>query len=113
MLVFTKEPVVRKSGSAAWEILVPLRCQNLSGAVEVVLHQNSLNAKNNGFNHLSNETQPGEIRELTGCTSPTTTVTLHLDHVAGKKSASQLNEVYVVDAWGSVLAKADLPKMRR
>jgi Peptidase family M48 len=109
VLVFTEEPVIRKTSSAAWEILVPLRCQNLAGAVEVVLKDDARYGK--PFEHLSEKANSAEVRELTGCTSPTTTVALHLDHILGNNSATRATEVYVVDAWGSILAKADLPKL--
>ena len=36
-LVFAEEPTVRKNGGNDWEVQVPKRCQNLVGAVEVVL----------------------------------------------------------------------------
>lgn len=109
VLVFTEEPVIRKTSSAAWEILVPLRCQNLAGAVEVVLKDDAERGKR--VERLSEKANPGDVRELTGCTSPTTTVALHLDHTFGKNSTTQAGEVYVVDAWGLVLAKADLPRL--
>ncbi len=109
-LVFAEQATVRRTGSAAWEIIVPLRCQNLAGAVEVVLQQGAEDSK--WVERLPETADPDEIRELTGCTSPRTTVTLRLDNVAEKNSA-RWNKVYVVDAWGSVLARADLPRMPR
>ena len=104
VLVFAEEPTVRRTASNQWEVQLPMRCQNLAGAVEVVLRAGS-------------QEQPApsefEVRQLTGCTSPRTTVTLTLMRSAGTESpSSQKNEVYVLDAWGSVLARADLPKLR-
>ncbi len=110
ILVFTEEPVVRRT-PAAWEILVPLRCQNLAGAVEVVLRNDVPAVESNWLTRLPDREDSGEIRELTGCTSPKTTVTLRVNRVGDTDSATRLDGVYVVDSWGVVLAKADLPKM--
>lgn len=53
-----------------------------------------------------------EVRQLTGCTSPRTTVVFELaDLVAKQKPGTQWTDVYVIDGWGSVLARADLPKL--
>ena len=50
-----------------------------------------------------------EVRQLTGCTSPRTTVVFTLaDLAARQKPGTQWTDVYVIDAWGSVL---DLPKL--
>jgi len=104
VLVFAEDPSVRKTASNQWEVQVPIHCQNLAGAVEVVLRSSS-----------RGHTAPAEfeVRQLTGCTSPRTTVTLTVLRNSGEEdSSSQKNEVYVLDAWGSVLARADLPKLR-
>ena len=104
VLVFAEDPSVRKTSLNQWEVQVLMHCQNLAGAVEVVLRTSS-----------REHTAPAtfEVRQLTGCTSPRTTVTLTLLRNGGVEDfASQKNEVYVLDAWGSVLARADLPKMR-
>jgi hypothetical protein len=54
------------------------------------------------------------MRQLTGCTSPTTTIRFTLtDTSVPPKSGAQWTDVYVLDAWGSVLARADLPKSPR
>ena len=56
--------------------------------------------------------QDHEIRQLTGCTSPTTTVVFTLTDLNKKnKQDARWTDLYVIDAWGSVLARADLPKM--
>jgi hypothetical protein len=55
-----------------------------------------------------------EMRQLTGCTSPNTTVVFDLpDAETRQRSEMHWTDVYVIDAWGSVLARADLPKMPR
>ena len=52
------------------------------------------------------------VRQVTGCTSPKTTVTFSLaDATRQQKPGAQWTDVYIVDAWGSVLARADLPKL--
>jgi len=104
VLVFAEEPRVRRSGSGEWEIQVPMRCQNLVGAVELVLQSGS---KRSG---KSEPASGSEIHQLTGCTSPRTTVifTLASDQ---RGSAMQDPEIYVLDAWGSVLARTDLPRL--
>jgi len=40
IVVFTDQPTIKKTGSKEWELLIPIRCQNLAGAVEVVLESN-------------------------------------------------------------------------
>jgi hypothetical protein len=113
VVVFADSPLVKKNGSKEWEILVPMRCQNLVGAVEVVLradpgrkdlvHSGEL---------LDTEGRDYEVRQLTGCTSPRTTVVFALADLATRqKPGTQWTDVYVIDAWGAVLARADLPKL--
>jgi hypothetical protein len=103
VLVFADEPIVRKTASNQWEVQLPIHCENLAGAVEVVLRTKSL------------EQTPSlsEVRQLSGCTSPRTTVILTVLQSANERiSSSRKNEVYVLDAWGSVLSRTDLPKLR-
>jgi hypothetical protein len=70
---------VRKIGSKGWQIQIPLRCQNLAGAVEVVLRAGSGRGEIARPDRLSDATgSDHEVRQLTGCTSPKTTVTLIL-----------------------------------
>ena len=115
VVVFADPPLVKKTGSREWQIQVPMRCQNLVGAVEVVLRADP------GRNEImragqipDGEDRDSEIRQLTGCTSPRTTVVFTLaDLLARKKPSTQWTDVYVIDAWGSVLARADLPKLPR
>src|SRR5205823_8703353 len=99
------------TGSKEWQIQIVLRCQNLVGAVEVVLRTGSAREQTAPTERLSDA--PGadyEVRQLTGCTSPKTTVTFNLtDANAQKGSSASWIDVYVLDASGSVLARADVP----
>ena len=108
VVVFAEEPTFRKTGAKEWQIQIPMRCQNLAGAVEVVLGSGS----SRGMAAPTDE--PGSDanqRQMTGCTSPRTTITFNLANtLMPPKPGSQWTEVYVLDAWGAVLARADLPK---
>lgn len=115
VVVFAEPPTVKRTGSKEWEIRFPLRCQNLAGAVEVLVLSDS-----GRVNRLQLSGQPGtiesgrELRQLTGCTSPITTVTFTFgEGDATAASRAHWTDVYVLDAWGSVLARADLPKLPR
>ncbi len=107
VVVFAEEPTFRKTGAKEWQIQIPMRCQNLAGAVEVVLGSGS----SRGMAAPTDE--PGSDanqRQLTGCTSPRTTITFNLANTLMPPPGSEWTEVYVLDAWGAVLARADLPK---
>jgi hypothetical protein len=109
VVVFADQPTVRKIGAKEWQVLVAMRCQNLAGAVEVVLRNASAERKNSqALPDLPNSDD--DLRQLTGCTSPKTTVTFTLAEV--EESNARWTDVYVIDAWGAVLARADLPKLR-
>ena len=117
VVVFAEEPAVRKTGAKEWQIRIPMRCQNLAGAVEVVLRTGSAHAVGARPEPLPDQPEPDtdarqELRQLTGCTSPKTTITFTLaDTSVSPKPVAQWTDVYVLDAWGSVLARADLPKL--
>ena len=113
VVVFADSPLVKKRGSKEWEIQIPMRCQNLVGAVEVVLRADPGRKEMIRLGELSDTEDRGEeVRQLTGCTSPRTTVVFALaDLVARRKPGTKWTDVYVIDAWGSVLARADLPKL--
>lgn len=115
VLVFAGEPTVRKTGSIGLEIQIPMRCQNLVGAVEVVLHSRTTHGKMARPDQAADLSGAGsDLRQLTGCTSPRTTITFSLaDTVNHDQAAQRWTDVYVLDAWGAVLARADLPKLRR
>lgn len=112
IVVFAEAPTVRKTGSKAWEIQIPMRCENLAGAVEVVLRFGSTSGKVARTERLAEQPSDFELRQLTGCTSPRTMVTFTLaDSSDRSKPGSHWADVYVLDAWGAVLARADVPKL--
>ena len=123
IVVFAEEPTVKKNSSKEWEIRVPMRCQNLAGAVEVVLHAGPTRTKVRHVGRLpeiDRLPEPDEhgvdsdLRQLTGCTSPKTTVTFSLaDPSARLRPGTQWTDVYVLDAWGAVLTRSDFPKLPR
>jgi hypothetical protein len=114
VVVFADPPTVKKTSSREWQIQIPMRCQNLAGAVEVVLIADPKHDETIGVRQLSHAEQfAGEERQLTGCTSPKTTVVFNLADMPRNKSDTRWTDVYVIDAWGSVLARADLPKLPR
>lgn len=111
ILVFAESPTVRKNNAREWEVQLPIRCENLAGAVEVVLVYGFGGKKVEG----TSEPLPAdfEVRQLTGCTSPRTTVSFTVDDssAAGRNSTHWAN-LYVLDASGGVLARADIAKLR-
>jgi hypothetical protein len=124
VIVFAEDPKIRKTGigkngSNEWEIQIPMRCQNLAGAVEVVLRART--PRNDEVSRASavpadaqHSNSAQEVRQLTGCTSPRTTVTFALTSEPGQKRlAEQWTDIYVLDAWGTVLSRADIPKLHR
>jgi len=98
-LVFADEPNVKKNRAREVEIRVPMRCQNLVGAVEVVLQTYS-----------SGKRSGDGVRQITGCTSPRTTITFALAENTPKESSA---EVFVLDGQGTVLSRAAVPKLGR
>ena len=116
IVVFAEEPTVKKNSSKEWEIRIPMRCQNLAGAVEVVLRTSRAREKIARTERLPESDTPGtdsEVRQLTGCTSPRTTITFSLaDPASPQQPGTPWTDVYVLDAWGLVLARTDLPKLR-
>jgi hypothetical protein len=111
-IVFADTPTVKKNGSKEWEIQVPMRCQNLVGAVEVVLRSGPGRTDRRAGQPPDAQGRDYDVRQLTGCTSPRTTVVFPLAELADKrKPGTQWTDVYVLDAGGSVLERADLPKL--
>ncbi len=106
IVVFATTPIVKKTSSKTWEVQTALRCDNLAGAVEVVLHGVSTSG------HARHARSKFELREVTGCTSPVTiiTFTLPLSPDAGKP-AIDWSDVSVLDDWGAVLARMEIPKL--
>jgi hypothetical protein len=114
VVVFAEEPKVRKTGSKEVQIQIPIRCENLAGAVEVVLSADSPRDSIVPSHRSSDQPASQEMRQLTGCTSPTTTITFTISPIpAGQKSNAQWTDIYVLDAWGDVLARTDIPKLPR
>jgi hypothetical protein len=118
IVVFEEEPTARKTGNA-WEVQIPLRCQNLAGAVEVVLQPRSshdaagpvLGAAGNR-QRLPESSQ--QVRQLTGCTSPRTTVTFKLAEDSLQKTGSgPWADVFVLDGEETVLSRAEVQRARR
>jgi hypothetical protein len=110
VVVFAEEPKVQKVAHNGWLLRVPMRCQNLAGAVEVVLRSDAASGGDAVGTSLSES--DGDLRQISGCTSPLTTVTFELFGDSAKKAAGW-TDVYVLDAWGAVLARADVPKALR
>jgi hypothetical protein len=114
VVVFAEQPKVRKTASREWEIRIPMRCQNLAGAVEVVLHSSPTKEIRVRPESDAGASASNELRQLTGCTSPRTTITFTLNSSFDRNKPSEhWTDVYVLDAWGTVLARADLPNLRR
>ncbi len=115
VVVFADEPTVKRTSASEWQIRIPMRCQNLAGAVEVVLGAGARQADKTLRKQLPDLTEPeSETRQLTGCTSPRTTITFTLaDLSSPQKNGAQWTDVYVLDSWGAVLTRADLPKFPR
>jgi len=113
VVVFAEEPKVKRTASREWEIQIPMRCQNLAGAVEVVLHAGSPEEAKARRGDTADSSHSGdEMRQLTGCTSPRTTITFTLTESVGRSTpAAHWTDVYVLDSWGTVLARADLPNL--
>ena len=115
VVVFADPPSVNKTGSKEWNIQVPMRCQNLLGAVEVVLRADSGRPGSIGFAQFSDpKDHDDEVRQLTGCTSPRTTVVFSVaDLLAKRKPSPKWTDAYVLDSRGAVLERANLPKLPR
>jgi hypothetical protein len=117
VVVFAGEPAVKKTSSREWQIQIPMHCQNLAGAVEVVLslgaaHGAAARPKSLAGQPDSDADNQQDAHQLTGCTSPKTTVTFRLgDTSLRPKPGTRWTDVYVLDASGSVLARADLPDL--
>jgi hypothetical protein len=114
VVVFTERPSVKRIAAKEWQIQIPMHCQNLVGAVEVVLLAGSTRGKVADPESIDSPGSAYEERQLTGCTSPKTTVVFNLsDTDARQQSSAPWTDIYVLDAWGSVLARADVPKLPR
>lgn len=115
VVVFAEEPTLRRNVSKAWEIQIPMRCQNLAGAVEVVLHARASGKTVVRSGQVVDEGAKGsdDLSQLTGCTSPRTTIIFSLDEASFHQPNTHWTDVYVLDSAGAVLSRNDLPKMPR
>lgn len=112
VVVFAEEARVSKAHGKEWQVSVPIRCQNLAGSVEVVLRGHTLKHADSG--KAVGVSSEGEIRQVTGCTSPKTTVTFQLENRdGGGKDSLKSTDIYFLDGSGAVIARADLTKLRR
>jgi Zn-dependent protease with chaperone function len=105
VVVFTEEPSVKKTGSRKWEVRIPMRCQNLVGAVEVVLLPRLPEGNRTATAQQLSASNLG-LRQLTGCTSPRTTVTFTFTDPPRSKMST---DVVVLDGRGSLLSRAPIP----
>ena len=109
VVVSTGEPITRKSNSNDTEILIPLRCSNLSGAVEVVLQlRNKARAERAAVTD-----SPLEWRQLTGCTSDVTQITFRIAANEQQAHGHASADIYVTDDRGRLIAASDVFKIRR
>ncbi len=94
IVVYAGSPSVKHNSAGDFELLVPLHCQNLSGAVEVILRV------------TADEAAP-EMRQFTGCTSNRTLVvfTLPAEERARQRPHPQ-SEISVLDDSGVLLTRA-------
>lgn len=95
IVVYAGSPSAKRNAGGELELLIPLHCQNLSGAVEVVLRFTPGNS---------------ELRQLTGCTSNRTLITFTLsDANLPRKRPRVESEISVLDESGALLTRAPAP----
>jgi len=113
IVVFAATPTVKKTGLTEWEIQIAMSCQNLVGAVEVVLRAASLPGNAGHPEHLLGYAGSDfELRQVTGCTSPLTTITFTVSAPFDwSKPGTHWADVSVFDDWGAVLARLEIPKL--
>jgi len=109
LVVFAEPSKIKRTQARDWEIQVPLRCQNLVGAIEVVLRQSD-SAKTGRIESAQLQADSFlELRQVTGCTSAPTLITFTLADPSGRgKSGAASAQVYILDARGTVLTRADV-----
>jgi len=99
-------------GARKWEIRVPMRCHNLAGAVEVVLQTSApVAASPSDAEPVASgvSASSDEVRQLTGCTSPKTTITFTVKDESQKQLWA---EVFVLDGQGAVLSREAIPNLQ-
>lgn len=102
VVVFAEEATVKKTGAQEWQIRVPMRCQNLVGAVQVVLSDRSgseaasrrtqVPEQSSDSEMKDPETTDSETSQLTGCTSPQDN-----DYLYAGRAVGQSENRYAVD----------------
>ncbi len=111
VVVFANQPILKRVSREQWVLQVPMRCANLVGAVEVVLRSDPQRSETMRLTKLPESSgDTPEMRQLTGCTSPTTTVTFLLKTPTNGRLPQIWTDLYVIDAWGSILAREDVPQ---
>jgi Zn-dependent protease with chaperone function len=107
IVVYAGSPSAKRGVTGELEVLIPLHCQNLIGAVEVVLR---FTAPESEF--------PSELRQFTGCTSERTLVTFVVPSLVPtvvpnsqvRRGGSRVQaEVSVLDDTGAILTHALAP----
>jgi peptidase M48-like protein len=99
IVVYAGPPRTKRASSGELELQAALRCQNLSGSVEVVLRI------------ISADSQIGsELRQVTGCTSNQTLITFPLPsrELRGANPRRQA-EILVLDDNGALLTRSLAP----
>jgi len=109
IVIFVAKPAVKRTSNQQWEIQVSIRCENLVGAVEVVLRESPMAGAPQ--DHALVDQRSPELRQLTGCTSPSTTITFVLPASDPGNPRPHWADVSVFDSWGAVLARVELPKL--
>ncbi len=98
VVVYAGLPNAKRSVDGELEVVIPLRCQNLTGSVEVVLR---FTGPNSGLIE--------EQRQVTGCTSSRTLISFLVPNPNLRKRSSVRAEVSVLDDSGSLLTRALAP----
>ena len=110
IVVFADVPIVKKAGAKECEVEIVMNCRNLVGAIEVVLRRGV--AGDIDWAGLQRQRSGLELRELTGCTSARTVITFHVpESPKPEMSGTRRADVYILDDVGSILARADVPKL--
>ena len=98
IVVYAGLPSAKRSSDGEMEVVVPLRCENLSGSVEVILRFAD-----------SNFATPKELRQFTGCTSNRTLISFTVPNPIVRKRSSLRAEVSVLDDNGAILTRTLAP----
>ncbi len=108
VLVSAGELSTKKRSDNDIEIRVPLRCSNLSGAVEVILQ-----VRTGRTAPIAAKEPPSEWRQLTGCTSDVTLITFPVASNSLHMRGNAVANIYVIDDRGALLARSDTVKLGR